>query len=162
MTLKKRSKIWISLFTLIPILFLLYVFYDFSNHESAEVLKSTSFEEYKKYIKKQYTNIEELYTYYQFGRITFDFKVKYINEDQCYKIIKESKKMVMGLNVDEFAYTQAAMRVTFEFDNNFCEFESPYWIEHSDGNLALLSTINNYEIWYKITPGEGDEILIFN
>ena len=79
MTLKKRSKIWISLFTLIPILFLLYVFYDFSNHESAEVLKSTSFEEYKKYIKKQYTNIEELYTYYQFGRITFDFKVKDIS-----------------------------------------------------------------------------------
>ena len=54
------------------------------------------------------------------------------------------------------------MRVTFESDNNFYEFESPYWIEDSDGNLALPSTINNYEIWYKITPGEGDEKLIFD
>ncbi len=162
MTLKKRSKIWISFFILIPTLFLLYVFYDFSNHESAEVLKSTSFEEYKKHIKKQYNNIEELDTYYQFGRITFDFKVKDISEDQCYTIIKETKKFVIGLNVDEFSYPQSTIRVTFECDNNFYEFESPYWIEHSDGNLALQSTVNNYEIWYKTINGEGQEKLVFN
>lgn len=162
MTLKKLSKICIYIFILIPILFLLYFIHGFLNHETAEVLNSTSFEEYKKDIKKQYTNIEELDTYYQFGRITFDFKVKDINEDQCYKIIKETKKFVIGLNDYEFAYPQSTMRVTFEFDNNFYEFESPYWIEHSDGNLAFPSTINNYEIWYKVTPGEGDEKLIFD
>lgn len=102
MTLKNRSKLLISLFILMPILFLLYVFYGFTNHETAEILKSTSFEEYKKDIKKQYTNIEYLDTYYQFGRITFDFKVKDINEDQCYKIIKYTKYFVMGINENEF------------------------------------------------------------
>lgn len=156
MTLKNRSKLLISLFILMPILFLLYVFYGFTNHETAEILKSTSFEEYKKDIKKQYTNIEYLDTYYQFGRITFDFKVKDINEDQCYKIIKDTKAFVMGISENEFGYTQATIRVTFKFDDNFYEFESPYWIQHSDGDLALPSTVNNYEIWYKTINGEAN------
>lgn len=41
-------------------------------------------------------------------------------------------------------------------DNNFYEFESPYWIELPDGDLALPSTINNYEIWYKTINGEAN------
>lgn len=162
MTLKRIIKICISLFILIPILLLLYIFYNFTNHEAAEVLKSISFEEYKKDMKKQYTNIEKLDTYYQFGRITFDFKVKNIEEDQCYKIIKDTKDFVMGIDENEFGYTQATIRVTFKLDDNFYEFESPYWIQHSDGDLALPSTLNNYEIWYKTINGKDNEKLLFN
>lgn len=162
MALKKRSKIWISIGILMPILFVVYVVYGFVFHEKADVLNFTSFKEYKNDIKKQYPNIKELETYYRFGRITFDFKVKEISEDQYYKIIKETKNFVMELNTDEFAYTQATIRVTFEFDSNFYEFESPYWIQHSDGDLALPSTENNYEICYKTINGEYYEPLIVN
>ena len=68
----------------------------------------------------------------------------------------------MALNIDEFAYTQATIRVTFKFDSNFYEFESPYWIQHSDGDLAMPSTENNYEIWYKTINGEYYEPLMVN
>ena len=162
MTLKKRSKILISVFILIPIIFVAYVVYNFAVHENAKGLKSVSFKEYKDAIKKQYPNITNIDIYYQFGRITFEFKVKDIDEEQFYKIIKETKTFVMELSNDEFAYTQATIRITFKFDGNFYEFESPYWIQHSDGDLALPSTENNYEVWSKTINGEYYEKLIFN
>ncbi|MFU7514315.1 hypothetical protein [Clostridium sp. HCS.1] len=78
MTFKRKIKIIIAIFLLIPILVIGYFIYGFIFHENAMNLNSISFKEYKSYIKKQYPNIEELDTYYQFGRITFEYKVKEI------------------------------------------------------------------------------------
>lgn len=157
MIFKRKIKIIIAIFLLIPILFIGYFIYGFIFHENAMNLNSISFKEYKSYIKKQYPNIEELDTYYQFGRITFDYKVKEINEEEFTEIIKETKKFVIGINDNEFSYDQATIRATFKFDNDYYEFESPYWIQHSDGDLALPSTKNNYEIWYRSINGKGEK-----
>ncbi|WP_308780278.1 hypothetical protein [uncultured Clostridium sp.] len=162
MTLKKLIKILIFGVILIPILLVMYFINSFIFHEKGEVLKYTSFKEYNNYIKKEYQDVKALDTYYRFGRITFDFKVKELNDEEFYKIIKETKKFVMEINKDEFAYTQATLRVTFKCGSYFYEFESPHWIQHSDGDIALPSTENNYEIWYKTVNGEGNEKLTLN
>lgn len=162
MNLKKLIKILIFGVILIPILLVMYFINSFIFHEKGEVLKSTSFKEYNNYIKKEYQDVKALDTYYRFGRITFDFKVKELNDEEFYKIIEETKKFVMEINKDEFAYTQATLRVTFKCDSYFYEFESPHWIQHSDGDIALPSTENNYEIWYKTVNGEGNEKLTLN
>jgi hypothetical protein len=138
----------VAFIVLIQIGFYVWFAIGMKNANSAKTINTSSSDEYKMNIKKEFSKINNIDIYYQQGNVYFNFIINSeMSLEECKEVVRETKITVQEEDILKLlpkGYTgQETITINFDNAKGIYSFKCPYWLPTEDN-----SQNKEYKIWY--------------
>lgn len=126
------------------------------NADSAKTIKTSSSDEYKINVKKEFSKIENIDIYYQQGKVYFNFEINSeMPLEECKEVVKKTIIILEEEGILKLlpkGHTgQETIIINFDNRKDLYSFKCPYWLPTDDNTNKQNK---NYKIWYMVINDE--------